>query len=146
MTGLNLVHVPYRGNAPALVDLIAGQVEVGFDSMPATIEHVRAGQLRALAISTVKPNAALPGIPSISEFVPGYESSSWYGMVAPRNTPSDIVDKLNQEINAALADPKISENRRPWRHRVDRLPAIRQVPRRRNREMGEVVKFECKAG
>jgi len=107
MTGLNLVHVPYRGNAPALVDLIAGQVEVGFDSMPATIEHIRAGQLRALAISTARPNEALPGIPTIGEFVPGYESSSWYGMVAPRNTPSDIVDRLNQEINAALADPKI---------------------------------------
>jgi tripartite-type tricarboxylate transporter receptor subunit TctC len=107
MTGLNLVHVPYRGNGPALIDLVAGQVEVGFDSMPSTIEHIRAGQLRALAVTTVKTNDALPGIRSMSEFVPGYESSSWYGMVAPRHTPSEIIDTLNQAIDAGLADPRM---------------------------------------
>ena len=107
MTGLNLVHVPYRGNAPALTDLIAGQVEVGFDSMPSAIEHIRAGQLRALADTTLKPSDALPQIRSMSEFVPGYESSSWYGVVAPRNTPNEVLDKLNQAINAGLADPKL---------------------------------------
>ena len=107
MTGLNLVHVPYRGNGPALIDLVAGQVQAGFDSMPSTIEHIRAGQLRALAVSTLKVSEALPQIRSISEFVPGYESSSWYGMVAPRNTPNEILDRLNQAMNAGLADPKM---------------------------------------
>ena len=107
MTGLQIVHVPYRGNAPALTDLIAGQVEVGFDSMPSAIEHIRAGQLRALAVTTLKVSEALPLVRSMSEFVPGYESSSWYGMVAPRNTPSEVLDRLNQAINAGLADLKM---------------------------------------
>src|SRR5262249_35703238 len=107
MTGVQMTHVPYRGNAPALTDLIAGQVHLGFDSMPASIEYVRAGNLRALGVSTVSRSQALPDVPTIAESVPGYESSSWYGVAAPSNTPSEIVRKLNSEINAGLADPRI---------------------------------------
>jgi len=107
MTGVNMVHVPYRGNAPALTDLLAGQVQLGFDTMPSSIEYIRAGRLRALAISTVTRSQALPDVPTVSEFVPGYESSGFFGFGAPENTPAAIVDKLNGEINAGLADPKL---------------------------------------
>jgi tripartite-type tricarboxylate transporter receptor subunit TctC len=108
MTGTQLVHVPYRGNAPALTDLMAGQVHVGFDTMPALIEFVRGGRLRALAVTTLTRSQALPDVPSMKDFVPGYESSGFFGVGAPRNTPVEIVDKLNKEINAALADAKLS--------------------------------------
>jgi len=107
MTGLNMVHIQYRGNGPALIDLLAGQVQVGFDTMPASIEYIRAGKLRALAVSTVTRSGALPDLPTVAEFVPGYESSGWFGFGAPAKTPAEIVDKLNQEINAGLADPKL---------------------------------------
>ena len=107
MTGLNMQHVPYRGDGPAMADLIAGQVQVGFATMTASIGHIRAGQLRPLAVTTVKRSDALPGIPTVSEFVPGYEASSWFGIAAPKGTPAEIVDKLNEEINAGLADPTI---------------------------------------
>ena len=107
MTGVDMVHVQYRGNAPALTDLLAGQVQLGFDTMPASIEYIRAGKLRALGVSTLARSQALPDLPSVSEFVPGYESSGFFGIVAPAKTPSAIVDKLNKEINAALADPKM---------------------------------------
>src|SRR6266568_919677 len=107
MTGIDMVHVQYRGNAPALIDLLAGQVQLGFDTLPASIEYIRAGKLRALAVSTLARSQALPDLPSVSEFVPGYESSGFFGVVAPTKTPSAIVDKLNKEINAALADPKM---------------------------------------
>ena len=107
MTGVNMVHVPYRGAAPALTDLLGGQVQVMFDTMPASIEYIRAGKLRALAVTTATRSEALPDIPTVGDFVPGYEASSWYGVGAPRNTPAEIVDKLNKEINAGLADPKI---------------------------------------
>ena len=107
MTGLNMVHIQYRGNGPALIDLLAGQVQVGFDTMPASIEYIRAGKLRALAVSTITRSGALPELPTVAEFVPGYESSGWFGFGAPSKTPAEIVDKLNQEINAGLADPKL---------------------------------------
>jgi tripartite-type tricarboxylate transporter receptor subunit TctC len=107
MSGVHLVHVPYRGAGPALVDLLGGQVQVMFASMPSSIEYIRAGRLRALAVTTAMRSPVLPDIPMMSEFVPGYEASFWTGIGAPKNTPSEIVDKLNTEINAALADPKM---------------------------------------
>jgi len=106
MTGVTTLHVPYRGAAPALTDLLAGQVQVGFVSLPSAIEYVRAGKLRALAVTTATRSPVLPDIPTVAEFVPGYESSFWTGVGAPKNTPAEIVDKLNKEINAVLADPK----------------------------------------
>jgi tripartite-type tricarboxylate transporter receptor subunit TctC len=107
MTGVDMVHVPYRGDAPALTDLIGGQVQVHFGAMPGSIEYVRAGRLRALAVSTATRWGTLPDVPTLSETVPGYEASIWYGFGTPRGTPADIIDKLNQEINAALADAKM---------------------------------------
>jgi tripartite-type tricarboxylate transporter receptor subunit TctC len=105
--GVNFVHVPYRGTGPMLTDLIGGQVHVAFDPLPASIEHIRAGKLRALAVTTALRSEALPNVPSASEHVPGYIASTWYGFAVPKNTPNEIVGKLNAEINAALADPKI---------------------------------------
>jgi tripartite-type tricarboxylate transporter receptor subunit TctC len=107
MTGVNMVHVPYRSAAPALTDLLSGQLQVMFASTVTSIEYVRAGKLRALAVTTVTRSDALPDIPSVNEFVPGYKASTWYGIVAPKNTPVEIVRKLNTEINAGLADSKI---------------------------------------
>jgi tripartite-type tricarboxylate transporter receptor subunit TctC len=106
-TGVNLVHVPYRGAGPALVDLIGGQVQVMFATMSSSIEYVRAGQLRALAVTAATRSALLPDIPTVSDFVPGYEASFWTGIGTPKSTPAEIVDKLNNEINSALADPKM---------------------------------------
>jgi tripartite-type tricarboxylate transporter receptor subunit TctC len=106
-TGINLQHVPYRGDGPAMADLIAGQVEVGFGTMTASIGHIRADKLRPLAVTTRSRSDALPGIPSVSEFVPGYEASSWFGIAAPSGTPADIVAILNRQTNAGLADPTI---------------------------------------
>jgi len=108
MTGVSLVHVPYRGAGPALVDLLGGQVEVMFATMSSSIEYVRGGKLRALAVTTATRSPVLPDIPTVAEFVPGYESSFWSGVGAPKNTPVEIVDKLNREINAALADPRFN--------------------------------------
>jgi tripartite-type tricarboxylate transporter receptor subunit TctC len=105
MTGVDMQHVPYRGNGPALTDLLGGQVQIMFDTMPAAIGYVRADKLRALAVTTAARSEALPDVPTVGEYVPGYEASSLYGVAAPSNTPADIVDKLNREINAALADP-----------------------------------------
>src|SRR5499427_8681744 len=106
-TGVNLVHVPYRGAGPALVDLLGGQVQVMFASISSSIEYLRAGKLRALAVTTSTRSPVLPDIPMVAEFVPGYEASFWTGIAAPRNTPIEIVAKLNQEINAFLADSQI---------------------------------------
>jgi tripartite-type tricarboxylate transporter receptor subunit TctC len=105
MTGVDMVHVPYRGAAPALTDLMSGQVQVLFTSAPSSIEYVRTGKLRALAVTTANRSEALPDIPTVGEFVLGYEASNWYGLGAPKNTPADIIDKLNREVNAGLADP-----------------------------------------
>jgi tripartite-type tricarboxylate transporter receptor subunit TctC len=107
MTGVDMVDVTYRGIALALSDLLGGQVQVSFPSIISSIQFIRAGQLRALAVVTATRSHALPDIPAMAEFVPGYEASSWYGVGAPKATPAEIVDKLNKEINAGLADPKI---------------------------------------
>jgi len=107
MTGVDMVHIQYRGSGPALIDLLAGQVQVGFDTMPGLIEYIRAGRLRALAVCTATRSHALPDVPTVSEFVPGYESSGYFGFGAPARTPAGIIDRLNKEINAGLADPKV---------------------------------------
>jgi tripartite-type tricarboxylate transporter receptor subunit TctC len=107
MTGVQMVHVAYRGTGPALVDLMGGQVQVMFDAMPASIEHIRAGKLRPLAVTTATRSAALPDVPTVADTVAGYEASGWFGVGAPRNTPKEIVDRLNGEINAVLADPRM---------------------------------------
>ena len=107
MAGVNLVAVPYRGGGPALIDILSGQVDVIFVPTTASIEYVRAGRLRALGVTGTTSVEILPDLPPVAEFVPGYEASSWFGIGAPRNTPAEIIDKLNSEINAGLADPKI---------------------------------------
>ena len=108
LTGINMVHVPYRGSAPALVDMLAGQVQVMIDPLPASIEFVRTGRLRPLAVTAEKRWPALPDVPTATEFIPGYLAESWYGAGVPRNTPTEIVDKLNREVNAGLADARIA--------------------------------------
>jgi len=107
MTGVKLVHVPYRGNGPALADLLGGQVEVMFPTTPSSIEYIRSGKLRALAVTTSTRFPELPEIPTVGDFVPGYEATSWYGVGAPRGTPAAVIDKLNREINATVVDPKM---------------------------------------
>jgi tripartite-type tricarboxylate transporter receptor subunit TctC len=106
MAGVNLVHVPYRSNGPALVALLGGQVEVLFPSLPSSIEYIRTGKLRGLAVTSAMRSEAVPDLPTVGEFVPGYEISAWYGVGAPKGTPVEVIDKLNREINAILADPK----------------------------------------
>jgi tripartite-type tricarboxylate transporter receptor subunit TctC len=106
MTGADMVHVPYRGGAPALADLLGGQVQVFFGVLASSMGHIRAGRLRALAVTTATRSPALPDVPAVAESVPGYEASGWSGIAAPKDTPKDIIDTLNQAINAALADPK----------------------------------------
>ena len=107
MTGIDMTHVPYRSAGPALTDLIGGQVQVMFDSLPASVAHIRAGRLRALAVTTATRSEALPDTPTVADFVPDYEASAVHGIGAPRNTPTEIVDRLSKEINAALGDPKM---------------------------------------
>jgi tripartite-type tricarboxylate transporter receptor subunit TctC len=107
MTGVDLTHVPYRGSAPALTDMISGTVNVMFDNMPSSLPHIQAGKLRALAVTTAARSEALPDVPTVAETVPGYEASAWFGMGAPKGTPAEVIDKLNKEINAALQDGKI---------------------------------------
>jgi len=107
MTGIQMTHVPYKGAAPALTDLMGNQVQVMFDNLPSSIEHIRAGNLRALAVTTDVRSPALPGVPTVAETVPGYEASAWFGMGAPHGTPREVIDILNREINAALKDPKM---------------------------------------
>jgi tripartite-type tricarboxylate transporter receptor subunit TctC len=107
MTRVDMLHVPYRGSAPALTDLMGGQVQVLFDNMPSSIEYLKAGKLRPLAVTTAARSDALPGVPTVAETVPGYEASAWFGLGAPKGTPAEIVDKLNAAVNAGLADPKL---------------------------------------
>jgi tripartite-type tricarboxylate transporter receptor subunit TctC len=107
MAGVDMVHVPYRGSPPALTDLLAGQVQLMFSPMSSSIEYVKAGKLRALAVTTATRSTALPDLPTVGEFVPGYAASGWFGVCAPRKMPVEIVDRLNKEINAGLADPKL---------------------------------------
>jgi tripartite-type tricarboxylate transporter receptor subunit TctC len=107
MTGIEMQHVPYRGSAPALTDMIGGQVQVMFDNIPTSIEHIRAGRLRVLAVTGTTRSNLLPDTPTVADFVPGYEASAWYGVGAPKNTPPEIINKLNATINAILADPAV---------------------------------------
>jgi tripartite-type tricarboxylate transporter receptor subunit TctC len=107
MTGIDMVHVPYRGASAALTDLLSGRVQIYFGTVSSSIGYIRAGRLRALAVTTSRRSEALPELPTVAEFAPGYEASFWAGVGAPRNTPAEIIDKLNREINAALADPKM---------------------------------------
>jgi tripartite-type tricarboxylate transporter receptor subunit TctC len=108
MTGINMVHIPYRGTAPAATDLISGQAQVMFDNLPGSIEYVRAGMTRALAVTTATRSDALPDVPTVADSVPGYDVSAWFGLCASRNTPSEIVNRLNGEINTAFADAKMN--------------------------------------
>ena len=107
MTGVDMVHVPYRGGTAALVDLLRGQVQVRFGSLTESIQYIKDGKLRALAVTTASRSEVLPDIPTVGEFLPGYDASAWTGVGAPRNTPAEIIEKLNREINAGLADPKL---------------------------------------
>jgi tripartite-type tricarboxylate transporter receptor subunit TctC len=107
MAGVEMVHVPYRGSSPALTDLLAGQVQVMFDATPSSLPHIRAGKLRPLAVTTATRLEVLPDIPTVGDFVPGYEASSWLGFGAPKNTPAAVVDRLNKEINLAISDSAI---------------------------------------
>jgi tripartite-type tricarboxylate transporter receptor subunit TctC len=107
MAGIEMQHVPYRGSAPMLIDLLSGQVQAAFDNLPASIEHIRSGKLRPLAVTTSMRSEALPDVPALRETLPGFESSAWIGIAAPKNTPAEIIETLNKEINAALSDPKI---------------------------------------
>jgi tripartite-type tricarboxylate transporter receptor subunit TctC len=107
MTGTDLTHIPYRGAAPAVTDLLAGQIQVAFTEMATSLGHIKAGRLRALAVTTARRSEALPDIPTLGEFIPGFEASQWIGLVAPRDTPLTIIEKLNTEIKAALGDPKV---------------------------------------
>jgi len=107
MTSLAMQHVPYRGSAPMLTDLLAGQVQVTFDNMPSSIEHIRAGKLRALAVTTAMRSEALPDVPIVADFVPGYEASAWFGLGAPKGTPTEIIELLNKEVNAVVADANV---------------------------------------
>ena len=106
LTGINMVHVPYRGGAPALTDLIAGQVHVMFDNIPTSAEHIKAGKLRGLAVTSAARSEVLPDLPTVADFLPGYEASAWYGLGVPKNTPDEVIDKVNKAMNAILADPK----------------------------------------
>ncbi|MDZ4365972.1 MAG: tripartite tricarboxylate transporter substrate binding protein [Afipia sp.] len=109
MTGVEMLHVPYRGSAPAITDLLSGRVQVMFDNMPSAISHIRAGTLRALAVTTASRSAELPDVPTVGDSVKGYEASAWFGMGAPKNTPKEIIAKLNKEINAILAEPEMKK-------------------------------------
>jgi len=107
MTGIEMTHVPYRGSAPALTDLIAGTVHIMFDNMPSSLPHIQAGKLRALGVTTAQRSQALPDVPTVGDTVPGYEASAWFGVGVPKGTPADVIDKLNKEVNAALQDEKV---------------------------------------
>jgi tripartite-type tricarboxylate transporter receptor subunit TctC len=141
MTGVEMTHVPYRGGAPAMTDLMAGQVQVVFNPVPESMEFIRAGKLRPLAVTSATRSEVLPDVPALGEFVPGYEASAVQGIGAPRGTPADIVDRLNQEINAGLSDPKL--------RRGLPISAPPYFPSRRrsresgrgNRERGKVIRF-----
>jgi tripartite-type tricarboxylate transporter receptor subunit TctC len=109
MTGADIVHVPYRGGGPALIDLMSGRVQLMFDNLPTSLQYIRQGKLRALAVTSAQRAAVLPDVPVVADFVPGYEASAWYGLVAPKGTPDAIVERLNREVNAILAKPEITK-------------------------------------
>jgi tripartite-type tricarboxylate transporter receptor subunit TctC len=139
MTGVDMIHVPYRGSGPAYTDLLGGQVQVMFTGMAGSIEYIRTGKLRALAVTTMMRSEALPDVPTVGESVPGYEASAWYGIGAPRNTSAEIVDKLNKEINAAVADAKMKSRfaELGGTALLRFARGLRQAHRRRNRKMGQ---------
>ena len=139
MAGIDMTHVPYRGGGQMMTDLIAGQVQVSFIGLTVAIEHIRSGKVRALAVTSATRSDALPDIPTVGEFVPGYEASAWFGIGAPKNTPAEIVDKLNQEINADLADPKMKARLAELgRHGTCGLARrFREAHCRGNREVGQ---------
>ena len=143
MTGTNMVHVPYRGAAPALTDLIAGQVEVMFDNLPSSVEHIRGGKIRALGVTTAKRADALPDVPSIGETVPGYEANVFYGIAAPKGTPSEIVGKLHQAVDVVLADPRAKARFAELGGVLDAHGAcsLWRARCRRDREMGQGGEF-----
>jgi tripartite-type tricarboxylate transporter receptor subunit TctC len=114
MAGIDIVHVPYRGAGPAMVDLMGGQVQMMFNTMSASLGHVRGGKIRAIGVATKIPQAALPGVPTVAQFVPGYEASFWTGVVGPKGTPAEVVDKVNKSVNGALADPKLKARFAEW--------------------------------
>ena len=133
MTGVDLQHVPYRGSAPAITDLLSGRVQVMFDNMPSSISHIKSGSLRALAVTTAARSPELPDVPTIGETVKDYEASAWFGMGAPKNTPKEIIEKLNREINAILAEPEIKT-------RIGELGGITMVGS--PEEFGQVIAAE----
>ena len=139
MSGAKMQHVPYRGAAPAITDLLGGQVQVIFDNMPSILQHVRAGSLRALAVTTTDESSLLPDVPVLADTVPGYEASALFGMGAPKNTPKEIIAKLNKEINEVLAEPAIkAKPGRPRRRAADRhAGSVRRDDRGRNRQVEE---------
>jgi tripartite-type tricarboxylate transporter receptor subunit TctC len=143
MAGVDLVHVPYRSSGPALTDLLGGQVQVTFPTAVASIEYIRSGRARALAVTTAKRSQALPDLPTIGEFVPGYEASNWYGIGAPKNTPTEIVERLNREINAVLADPKLKARLADLGGTVLALPPadFGKLIAEETEKWGKVVKF-----
>ena len=129
MAGVNIVHVPYRGAAPALTDLLGGRVQVYFGPVPLSIEHIRAGRLRALAVTTSARAEALPDIPTVGDFLPGYEASTWLGVGAPKNTPTEIIDKLNREINPVSPSPSSRRSSRSGHHSAWLRRRLRQAHR-----------------
>ena len=143
MAGVNMVHVPYRGGAPALTDLIGGQVQVYFSSTGSAIEYIKGDKIRALGVTSAQRSTALPNIPAIGEFVPGYEASAWYGLGVPRNTPASIVERLNKEVNAALTDTKVKGRLAEF----GALPLVESAPEfgallaEETEKWGKVVKF-----
>ena len=139
MAGVNMQHVPYRGAAPALTDLLGGQVHLMFDNMPSSIEHIRAGRLRPLAVTATARLEGLPDVPTVADFLPGFETSAWAGIGAPKNTPAEIIDQLNRETNAALADPKLKARVADLGGMVfpSLASRVREARRRRNREVGQ---------
>jgi tripartite-type tricarboxylate transporter receptor subunit TctC len=143
MAGVEMTHVPYRGAAPALTDLLGGRMQVMFDNMASSIEYIRAGRMRALAVTTRARSEALPDIPTIGDFVPGYDASGWNGIGAPKNTPKEITEKLNIEINAALADPKVKAQIADLGSTVLALspPDFGKLIAEETEKWGKVVKF-----
>jgi tripartite-type tricarboxylate transporter receptor subunit TctC len=138
MAGVNMVHVPYRGTGPALTDLMGGQVQVIFDAVASSIAYIKTGKLRPLALTSASRLALLPDVPTVAEFVPGYEATNWSGVGAPRNTPPEIIDRLNKEINAGLADPKLKARIADLGYApFASSPADFGKPCQRNREVGQ---------
>ena len=133
MAGIDLVHVPYRGAGPAMVDLMGGQVQVMFNTMGASLQHVRAGKLRALGVATKARQAALPDVPTVAEFVPGYEASFWTGVAAPKGTPPAIVDQINKAVNAGFADPNVKARLAEWGATDSARPPFLCVPDQTNK-------------